>query len=637
MKKMLLCLVLVACSGLVWGDEAKTATADGGLVYTTSGDVEPGVWTGQYKKAKSLADGQGIPLVAFWSNPGCAYCKALQRVVKTTAVTSWFQKRGYLLVFGYGTSGENADIKSFARIGSAFPYLAFYWKKPGKTAAKTRYCGRLNADSYALPPTGLGVANTLANRFLAAAQLHFPDPVLTLVTVGDGTGTVKGGGPYFRETPVTLTATPATRNVFAGWYADKALKVPYPDATACRSTKLTYVTTTNDVTLYAWFVTAATDAASLSIGTKDAYETGTNGIFELAVPVSSLSVPKLAVKGLPSGLKFDTKTGAITGAAKKPGIYTVTVSATNKSQTKAIAKTFLLRVPNFVSPNLPCLLPEMDAYTISVGVPQTDLLDLLTTDGYAVSSVSGLPSGLTFNRKTGLVAGVPTRAGFFTVTVTAKKERVTTTATVTVVVTALPEWAVGTFNGARISGEAADGLLTLSLGKTGNISGKIQSMGTNWTVSAKSLTAVDLEKGVISADVLVKAGKRAWTNRLVIVESATLPGQGVLQGTTEDDGLAWMARLNLWKTSPWKDEAKILAKAPLLESSDGVTVKMKSDGAATAKYLTYSCSTVLLPKENGKFEIFVYFPPKKTSRMTFDGFSARYDLHTGGSGIDWED
>lgn len=629
MKTSNLKLLGALLAALLFGSvSAETLTADGGLVYTTSGDVVPGEWTSQYSKAKALADSEGVPLVAFWANPGCGYCQRLQRVVKTTTVTSWFKKRGYYLVFGFGTTGEGSTIKSFTRVSSGeFPYLAFYWKKPGKTAVKNRYSGR--SGSMAV------TTGTLTDQFLGTALVNFPDPILTLEMVGDGTGTVTGGGPYCRETSVTLAAKAASGNVFVGWYADASVTEPYPDEASFRSPTFTYVTGTNDVTLYARFVTAATDVASLSIDTEENYVAAANGAFELKVPLSSFSTPKAAVKGLPSGLKFDATTGTISGTAKKPGLYTVTVSATNKSQTKAITKSFVLEVPNLTSSYLTGLLPARDAYPISVGVRQNDLLDLTATDGYVVTSVTGLPSGLSFNRKTGQVAGVPTRAGTYTVYVTAKQGKIATTASVTIVVAALPVWSIGTFNGARTRGETTDGLVTVGIGSTGKISGKILTAGTTWTVSATSLTDVDSEKGIVYADVLVKQGKVSWTNHLAIAESEIVSGQGVLLGETETDGLAWTAYLNQWKTASGKSTATTLAKVPLLTSADGLTLKTKSSGTALVKYLGYSCSTVLIPKAADEYRVFVYFPPKKTSRVNFDGFSRVLTLVENGGLLDW--
>ena len=175
------------------------------------------------------------------------------------------------------------------------------------------------------------------------------------------------------------------------------------------------------------------------------------------------------------------------------------------------------------------------------------------------------------------------------------------------------------------------------MGRTGRISGKLLAEGATWTVSATALTAVDAKAGCVRAEVLVKRGKAAWTNCIEIVEGAACAGQGVLCGATEADEYAWGAYLNLWNTGAWKATAKVLARAPQMTSTEGITLRMRSSGAATARYLTYSCSTVLIPEAAGRYLVFVYFPPKKTGRVDFDGLSRVLTLVEDEGGVDWGD
>ena len=51
---------------------ALTASAAvfNGVEYSDSGDIVPGELTSQFKKAKSYADDNDIPLVVMWVNPG---------------------------------------------------------------------------------------------------------------------------------------------------------------------------------------------------------------------------------------------------------------------------------------------------------------------------------------------------------------------------------------------------------------------------------------------------------------------------------------------------------------------------------------------------------------------------------------
>ena len=60
---------------------------------------------------------------------------------------------------------------------------------------------------------------------------------------------------------------------------------------------------------------------------KGAYVRGADHL----VVVGGVSSPKVSVKGLPSGLKFDTKVNWIDGTPSKSGVYTVTVTVTDKA------------------------------------------------------------------------------------------------------------------------------------------------------------------------------------------------------------------------------------------------------------------------------------------------------------------
>ena len=71
----------------------------------------------------------------------------------------------------------------------------------------------------------------------------------------------------------------------------------------------------------------------------------------------------------------------------------------------------------------------------------------VSSDSLPKMTVAGLPAGLKYDAKLGAITGVPTKAGFYTVTATVRSGRVSSVSTFTVEVVALPEWAVGTFVG----------------------------------------------------------------------------------------------------------------------------------------------------------------------------------------------
>ncbi len=516
---------------------------------------------------------------------------------------------------------------------------------------------------------------------------------LTVICANDG-GTVSGTGVYAEGKKVSVKATPAKGYVFAGWHetanSEKGT-VNGVDGADYRSASLN-VTVPETRYVFALFATKEDDADSLKVAVEDVTteKDGTIAL-DLGACVSSLSLPKLAVSGLPTGLKYDAKSLKISGKATKPGVYTVTVKATNAAVTKATdasTTTFRITVPNFECAALPGLKPETDAYGIvRSGVKFDDgLVDCTPADGWTVK-VAGLPSGLKWDAKTGKIVGVPTaKVGSYTVTFTAsKKGEANQIATITLNVEALPTWVVGTFEGSVIVGGASGdralpcGLVAMTVAANGKISGKVIDADGTWALSAAAFDSVEgpvsnVEELVFHATVIGKSGKMAITNEVEIAaeevaarpESApylrgALAARSVIASYQNfEPGVEWCAWQNLWKTEPWKTDAKAFAKAKPVEIQVGgalgdralpdgvVTLKFAATGAVTAsgKFVTgqdasgrdivYSatCSSVLIPDGDGvlgapalpdalDFRVFLYFAPKAGK---FDGYSDEVPL-----------
>ncbi len=339
------------------------------------------------------------------------------------------------------------------------------------------------------------------------------------------------------------------------------------------------VTITDDVAYYAHWIPTTT----ILVDVNESYTAGADGSFTLSLLeiVFSASTPNLTVKGLPTGLKYDAKTMKISGKATKPGVYEVTVSATNATVKKPVTATFSLVVPNLTCDALPNLMPETDAYgTISCGVAfDPGLVDCSPEDGWTVK-VAGLPAGLKYDAKTGKITGVPTKAGTFTVTFTATRGKEKETATITLATEALPDWAAGTFTGyvKENGGSTVFGPATMTVAASGKISGKFTLSGTNWTFAAASYAAVDGEGFIV--DTVAKAGMATMPveMRLYGSTSPETDGKPLVNASAEGGfGGSDDTYIYLWRNM-WKDKATSAEAKAVLAGWEGVYTLSMEDG-----------------------------------------------------------
>ena len=412
--------------------------------------------------------------------------------------------------------------------------------------------------------------------------------------------TLKIMSPSVHVTHIDLDGNKTyTDEVFAGWYMDG---VPIVSDVDYRNPSITYVAQgESDVTIYGRYELSEEDIASFSITVED-MTTDSDGaiLFDLASRVSSLSLPSISVKGLPTGMKFDAKTGIVSGTATKPGVYKVSVSATNATVKKPVTAEFEIVVPNLASEKLPGLEQDKDAYgTVMCGVAlPMNLVDCSPDDGWAVK-VSGLPAGLKFTAKdimkkgskteveipANTIYGVPTaKPGAYTVTFTATKGKENQTATITLNVEPLPTWAVGTFTGYVVGDDWSRGFATMTVAANGKVSGKIALEGTNWTFSATSFSRVEyverVEGGVATnfvVEAVAKAGKVERTIELVAAAcdggfvEAALPN-AVAEGTFGD------GEVKMWR-GMWKDKETAAEAKATIEKFMGVYTVSVAAGA----------------------------------------------------------
>lgn len=182
-------------------------------------------------------------------------------------------------------------------------------------------------------------------------------------------------------------------------------------------------------------------------------------------------------------------------------------------------------------------------------------------------SAKGLPKGLKINATTGVISGVPTKAGTFAATITVKSavnaKLKASSKKLMIGIAALPAWARGNFGGAVYATNGTDnGQVTMSVGATGKISGKIAAGGTNWTFAASSWSvASDATNGLFAAAGTAsrKVGKTTYKQPWTVTLSAR-PSGALYQGATVVEGvlgdMAFEAQRNFWKD---KDAAGMLS------------------------------------------------------------------------------
>lgn len=387
-------------------------------------------------------------------------------------------------------------------------------------------------------------------------------------------GTVTGSGVYAAGATVKLTAKPAAKQVFTGWFMDGSpFAVPVDVMGIDYRTAAIAFPLINDLVFGEVLGTfrAVVDDTVADLVFDEGCQYGDAVVWELfdldssedfPFAVDSASLPKLTVTGLPKGISFApaVRLGEATNSAgvallegalvydsiaRKtivPGVYTVKMSAVNQSKA-ADAAVMTLIVPNKVCDVIDTN-PAVDAYPLTVGVGIGEILDsvaLSDTDNYTLS-VAGLPSGIGF--RNGVFTGVPTKAGNYTVTLTAKPTTVaakegyeTEVATITLMVADVTPEVVGTFNGfLYVEGrEEAAGTLIFTAAKTGALSAKV--MTASGTVRFTAKNWVSAEGGVYVASMVATGGQTlqisvdsavAWTN----AATATLTGTYV----SEKDG-----------------------------------------------------------------------------------------------------
>ena len=186
---------------VIVADDRKCPPSDQGEKCISFGcEVDPrapitlGEWHLNLPKAKALADGKNIPMIAIWSNTGCSHCQGLLDALLTQKFIDWRTGKSWkngtyscppmILVFMEGGkegnewtdengklhNQENGDDYNFVwgpdKKAGLYPFVAFYWRQRGTSKPKTLF-------THGEDLTGTYRGDRGASNFIRRAEVFF--------------------------------------------------------------------------------------------------------------------------------------------------------------------------------------------------------------------------------------------------------------------------------------------------------------------------------------------------------------------------------------------------------------------------------------------------------------------------------
>ena len=370
-----------------------------------------------------------------------------------------------------------------AKAMPGYIFTGWYDAKGKKVGAKAALADKTRKSKKATP------------RFAVAYYLRgLADPA--------NGGKVTGSGKYAAGKKVTLKATPKKNWTFEGWrlmVPVAAISAAAPAAGYVSKAKSLTVAVTNELTYLAMFkpypkVTVAVDNA------KGGAVKGA-GSYLAGKTVTLTATPK---KGYAFCGWFDADGNLVSLKAS----YKYKVTADGLALSASFKKENALAKP----------VLTWDATNLTVGVSYSAKPTIVGESLVSVTKVTGLSKGLTF--KSGKVSGVPTVAKAVTAKVTValkSNAKKTWSYSVKLNVSALPTWAVGTFKGkGTFGGKDAD--VTLTVGKTGKISGKFVAVGKQYPFTASSFAELDAQGVLRTAKGTLKYGTKTCKVEIAVAE-----------------------------------------------------------------------------------------------------------------------
>jgi hypothetical protein len=205
-------------------------------------------------------------------------------------------------------------------------------------------------------------------------------------------------------------------------------------------------------------------------------------------------------KNLPGGLAYAAKTGKVSGAAKKAGEYEAVFSQAGRQDVSVL---FSVREEEV---SIGCIGLSGGSFTAGVAGSASDIpLEISCETGVKSVSVAKLPAGMKYDAKSGRIVGSPTKAGNYTVSVTVTtKSGAKRTEDISISVDALPDGAVGIFNGFVKASDGVENIGTFQMTATdaGKLTAKIVTAAGTYSFSGTCWDSA--EAGIYTAVLTTK-------------------------------------------------------------------------------------------------------------------------------------
>ena len=241
--------------------------------------------------------------------------------------------------YGPFVPGEKVSLMIPALVGYKAKKLPSGLKLNKKTGEITGAAKKPTGEA------GVTVTFTKKNEPTLTAQFVVgPMPTINVTLEGDTekckvTGANKA---YLVGKKVALQAKGPKGTAFVGWFRDGE---PWPSEEECLEPKIKYVMEAENLDLVARF---KAEEVSVACDTSAGCVVKEQVSFPVVVDCES-GLKSVSAKKLPSGLKYNKKTGCIAGAAKKAGTYPFSLTVTTKAGSK-VTQGFALTVREAKTP-----------------------------------------------------------------------------------------------------------------------------------------------------------------------------------------------------------------------------------------------------------------------------------------------